>query len=144
MAAERWCVVTGGRGFAARHLVEMLIRYDMFSVRIADLAPTIDLHPNEDKGFLGQALRSARAVYVSMDLRNKANVVKGMVNHFTCLIKCLAQTFFFFEKQHLKELRLSSTWLRRILRLTITSYIIRLMWKVLSAGCDGFLFFDVV
>ncbi|GMP63603.1 hypothetical protein CsSME_00025229 [Camellia sinensis var. sinensis] len=26
---ERWCVVTGGRGFAARHLVEMLIRYDM-------------------------------------------------------------------------------------------------------------------
>ncbi|GMY09532.1 3beta-hydroxysteroid-dehydrogenase/ decarboxylase-like [Fagus crenata] len=77
MAAERWCVVTGGRGFAARHLVEMLIRYDMFSVRIADLAPTIDLHPNEDKGFLGQALRSARAVYVSMDLRNKANVVKA-------------------------------------------------------------------
>ncbi|KAG2711439.1 hypothetical protein I3760_04G077100 [Carya illinoinensis] len=61
---ERWCVVTGGRGFAARHLVEKLIAYDMFSVRIADLGPTIDLEPTEEKGPLGEALRSGRAVYV--------------------------------------------------------------------------------
>ena len=38
---ERWCVVIGGRGFAARHLVEKLISYNMFLVRIADMGPTI-------------------------------------------------------------------------------------------------------
>ncbi|XP_035550663.1 3beta-hydroxysteroid-dehydrogenase/decarboxylase isoform X2 [Juglans regia] len=74
---ERWCVVTGGRGFAARHLVEKLIAYEMFSVRIADLGPTIELEPTEEKGPLGEALRSGRAVYVHTDLRNKAHVVKA-------------------------------------------------------------------
>ncbi|CAL5356441.1 unnamed protein product [Camellia sinensis] len=73
---ERWCVVTGGRGFAARHLVEMLIRYDMFSVRIADLGPSIELDPSEDIGTLGQALRSGRAQYVSADLRDKSQVLQ--------------------------------------------------------------------
>lgn len=74
---KKWCVVTGGRGFAARHLVEMLIARDTFSVRIADLGATIDLEPSEEDGPLGQALRSGRAVYVPTDLRNKAQVVKG-------------------------------------------------------------------
>jgi nucleoside-diphosphate-sugar epimerase len=80
---ERWCVVTGGRGFAARHLVEMLLTHDMFSVRIADLGPTIDLEPVEEKGTLGQALRSGRALYVPTDLRNKGQVVKGLNYHST-------------------------------------------------------------
>ncbi|XP_015884388.1 3beta-hydroxysteroid-dehydrogenase/decarboxylase [Ziziphus jujuba] len=74
---EKWCVVTGGRGFAARHLVEMLIKYDMFSVRIADLGPTIDLEPAEEDGVLGKALRSGRAQYVSADLRQKDQVLKA-------------------------------------------------------------------
>ena len=74
---ERWCVVIGGRGFAARHLVEKLISYNMFLVRIADMGPTISLDPHEENGTLGQALRSAQAVYVSMDLRNKDQVLKG-------------------------------------------------------------------
>lgn len=74
---EKWCVVTGGRGFAARHLVEMLIRYEIYHVRIADLGPSIKLEPAEEKGILGQALQSGRAVYVSMDLRNKSRVLKG-------------------------------------------------------------------
>ncbi|XP_030935969.1 probable disease resistance protein At5g66900 [Quercus lobata] len=65
---ERWCVVIGGRGFAARHLVEKLISYNMFLVRIADMGPTINLDPHEENGTLSQALRSAQAVYVSMDL----------------------------------------------------------------------------
>nr|XP_017253255.1 PREDICTED: 3beta-hydroxysteroid-dehydrogenase/decarboxylase [Daucus carota subsp. sativus] len=73
----RWCVVTGGRGFAARHLVEMLIRFDMFSVRIADLAPSILLDPSEQTGALGQALQSGRASYVSADLRDKSQVFKA-------------------------------------------------------------------
>ncbi|XP_077250316.1 3beta-hydroxysteroid-dehydrogenase/decarboxylase-like [Tasmannia lanceolata] len=74
---ERWCVVTGGRGFAARHLVEMLIRSGKWSVRIADLGPTIKLDPNEEDSDLGHALRSGRALYVSADLRNKAQVVQA-------------------------------------------------------------------
>lgn len=75
---ERWCVVTGGRGFAARHLVEMLIRYEMFHVRIADLCPDIKLEPDEEEGTVGKALRSGRAHYVSMDLRDKSQVLKGL------------------------------------------------------------------
>ncbi|GAB2269498.1 3beta-hydroxysteroid-dehydrogenase/ decarboxylase isoform 2 [Dionaea muscipula] len=74
---ERWCVVTGGRGFAARHLVDMLIQYEMFSVRVADLAPTLKLEPNEEEGVLGKALCSGCAQYVSADLRNKTQVVKA-------------------------------------------------------------------
>lgn len=74
---ERWCVVTGGRGFAARHLVEMLIRYGMFSVRVADLGPSIKLDPAEETGTLGEALRSGRAGYVSADLCDKSQVLKG-------------------------------------------------------------------
>lgn len=73
----RWCVVTGGRGFAARHLVDMLIKYEMFSVRIADLDPSIKLEPNEEKGSLAQALQSGRAQYVTTDLRDKAQVLKA-------------------------------------------------------------------
>lgn len=74
---ERWCVVTGGRGFAARHLVDMLIRYEIYSVRIADLGPEIKLETHEEKGNLGQALRLGRAQYVSMDLRDKSQVNKA-------------------------------------------------------------------
>ncbi|CAA3006607.1 3beta-hydroxysteroid-dehydrogenase decarboxylase [Olea europaea subsp. europaea] len=74
---ERWCMVTGGRGFAARHLVVMLIKYEMFKVRIADLGPNIILDPEEEKGVLGEALRSGRAQYVSTDLRNKSQVLKA-------------------------------------------------------------------
>lgn len=78
MGEEKWCVVTGGRGFAARHLVEMLIRYEIYHVRIADLGTTIKLDPSEEKGTLGKALQSGRALYVSMDLLNKSQVLKGL------------------------------------------------------------------
>ncbi|KAF5748373.1 hypothetical protein HS088_TW04G00326 [Tripterygium wilfordii] len=74
---ERWCVVTGGRGFAARHLVEMLIKYGTYSVRIADLGPSIVLDPAEENGVVGEALQSGRAQYVSVDLRHKAQVLKA-------------------------------------------------------------------
>ncbi|EEF46165.1 3beta-hydroxysteroid-dehydrogenase/decarboxylase [Ricinus communis] len=75
---ERWCVVTGGRGFAARHLVEMVIKLEMFSVRIADLESCIQLAPEEESGTLGNAFKSGRAIYVSMDLRDKAQVLKAI------------------------------------------------------------------
>ncbi|KAJ4832326.1 3beta-hydroxysteroid-dehydrogenase/decarboxylase isoform 1 [Turnera subulata] len=75
---ERWCVVTGGRGFAARHLVEMLIQNNTFRVRVSDLAPAIQLSPEEENGTLGQALKSGRASYASADLRNKAQVLKAI------------------------------------------------------------------
>lgn len=74
---EKWCVVTGGRGFAARHLVEMLISSKMFSVRIVDLGSSIELEASEEKGILGEALRSGRAQYVSADLRDKAQLLKA-------------------------------------------------------------------
>ncbi|KAJ4763000.1 Reticulon-like protein [Rhynchospora pubera] len=73
----RWCVVTGGRGFAARHLVEQLLRSGSWSVRIADLGPTITLDPYEEEGLLGEAMRTGRAVYCSADLRNKDQVIKA-------------------------------------------------------------------
>ncbi|XP_072980235.1 3beta-hydroxysteroid-dehydrogenase/decarboxylase [Typha angustifolia] len=75
---ERWCVVTGGRGFAARHLVEMLLRSQEWWVRVADLSPSIVLEPHEEDGVLGAGIRSGRAAYVSADLRNKAQVVKAL------------------------------------------------------------------
>ncbi|KAK7352607.1 hypothetical protein VNO80_18031 [Phaseolus coccineus] len=77
-AQDKWCVVTGGRGFAARHLVEMLIRHNEYCVRIADLEDNIVLEPAEQLGLLGQALHSGRAQYVSLDLRNKAQVLKAL------------------------------------------------------------------
>ncbi|BFG18035.1 hypothetical protein CerSpe_043090 [Prunus speciosa] len=74
---EKWCVVTGGRGFAARHLVQMLIRYDVFRVRIADLGSTVDLEPYEENGILAEALSSGRAQYVAIDLRSKSQVLQA-------------------------------------------------------------------
>ncbi|PIN12525.1 C-3 sterol dehydrogenase/3-beta-hydroxysteroid dehydrogenase [Handroanthus impetiginosus] len=74
---ERWCVVTGGRGFAARHLVATLIKYGMFSVRVADLGHTIKLDPDEENGVLGEAFKSGRAQYMSADLRDKSQVLKA-------------------------------------------------------------------
>ncbi|XP_020696244.1 3beta-hydroxysteroid-dehydrogenase/decarboxylase isoform X1 [Dendrobium catenatum] len=76
-AGERWCAVTGGRGFAARHLVEMLLRSQEWCVRIADLGPSINLEPHEETGVLGDALKSGRAAYVSADLRLKPQVFKA-------------------------------------------------------------------
>lgn len=93
---ERWCVVTGGRGFAARHLVEMVIKYKMFSVRVADLGSKIELDQSEENGTLGEALRSGRAQYVSVDLRDKAQVLKGCnfsVFVSICLILLLLFTY---------------------------------------------------
>ena len=76
----RWCVVTGGRGFAARHLVEMLLRSAEWHVRIVDLPPSIKLESSEEEGeggVLGIALRSGGALYVPADLRDKSQVVQG-------------------------------------------------------------------
>ncbi|PWA56363.1 3beta-hydroxysteroid-dehydrogenase/decarboxylase isoform 2 [Artemisia annua] len=56
-------VVTGGRGFAARHLVEMLIRYEIYSVQIADSGPEIKLEPHEEKGSLGTNGAFGKAIY---------------------------------------------------------------------------------
>ncbi|CAM0873303.1 unnamed protein product [Alopecurus aequalis] len=73
----RWCVVTGGRGFAARHLVLMLLRSGEWRVRVADLPHAIALDREEEEGILGAALREGQAVYASADLRDKAQVAKA-------------------------------------------------------------------
>ncbi|KAM0853084.1 hypothetical protein ACQ4PT_051326 [Festuca glaucescens] len=73
----RWCVVTGGRGFAARHLVLMLLRSGEWRVRVADLPHAISLDRDEEEGILGAALREGQAVYASADLRDKAQIAKA-------------------------------------------------------------------
>lgn len=70
-------MVTGGRGFAARHLVTMLLRSGEWRVRVADLAPAITLDRDEEEGYLGAALREGQAAYASADLRDKAQVARG-------------------------------------------------------------------
>ena len=132
---QRWCVVTGGRGFAARHLVNMLISSETVSVRVADLGPAIDLEPSEETGILGEALRDGRAEYVSIDLRNKAEVLKGPPRVRTLksqriLISELVFICGFSLVQHSKGLRLCFTWRLRIPPLTITSCIVRLTLMV--------------
>ncbi|KAF3772068.1 3beta-hydroxysteroid-dehydrogenase/decarboxylase isoform 1 [Nymphaea thermarum] len=76
---RRVCVVTGGRGFVARHVVSMLLKQQTpgWVVRIADLRPTIVLEPGEESGVLGDALRSGRALYLSIDILDKAQVVRA-------------------------------------------------------------------
>ncbi|KAI4377505.1 hypothetical protein MLD38_015117 [Melastoma candidum] len=74
---ERWCVVTGGRGFVARHLVKMLIEDGTYSVIVADLGSMIELELYEENGVLGGALQSGRARYVSVDLRDKPRVLEA-------------------------------------------------------------------
>ncbi|KAM3285516.1 3beta-hydroxysteroid-dehydrogenase/decarboxylase isoform 2 [Capsicum baccatum] len=97
MDEEKWCVVTGGRGFAARHLVLMLIRYEICHVRIADLGPTIKLEPHEEEGTLGQALKSGRAAYVSMDLTNKSQVLEGLLLNLYLFLTPKNQNFMILE-----------------------------------------------
>ena len=86
---NRWCVVTGGRGFAARHLVLMLLRQNVYSVRIADLGPTVDLEPSESGGVLADALFCGRAEYISIDLRRKDQVLQGQYNNLVAQFEAL-------------------------------------------------------
>lgn len=58
--------------------MEMLIRYEMFCVKVADLHPSISLEPYEEEGTLGKALKSGHARYVSVDLRDKAQVLTAI------------------------------------------------------------------
>ncbi|KAL6629500.1 hypothetical protein ACP70R_029265 [Stipagrostis hirtigluma subsp. patula] len=68
--AARWCVVTGGRGFMARHLVAALLRSGEWHVRVTDLAATVVLGADETEAVLGDALRDGRAVYATTDVCN--------------------------------------------------------------------------
>nr|CAB3500553.1 unnamed protein product [Digitaria exilis] len=76
-AEPRWCAVTGGRGFLARHLVAALLRSGEWRVRVADLAPGIVLGPDETEQLLGDALRDGRAIYAPADVCNLEQLTKG-------------------------------------------------------------------
>lgn len=73
----RWCAVTGGRGFMARHLVAALLRSGEWCVRVTDLAPAVVLGRGEQEELLGSSLRNGRAVYASADVCNPDQLVKG-------------------------------------------------------------------
>eukprot|EP00250_Pteridium_aquilinum_P017404 c23614_g1_i1 orf=215-1936(+) len=78
MEDGRVCVVTGGRGFAARHLVLQLLACGRWSVvRILDLAAHISLDAHEQSGLLAQSLASRKAHYVSVDLRDQSQVLQA-------------------------------------------------------------------
>ncbi|KAG0550779.1 hypothetical protein BDA96_01G366900 [Sorghum bicolor] len=72
----RWCAVTGGRGFMARHLVAALLRSGEWRVRVTDLTPTLVLGPGETEEIFGNALRDGRAVYASADVCNLEQLIK--------------------------------------------------------------------
>lgn len=74
---ERWCAVTGGRGFMARHLVAALLRSGEWHVRVTDLAPDVVLGPGDTEGVLDDALRDGRAVYAQADVCNLDQLIKG-------------------------------------------------------------------
>ncbi|XP_047092917.1 3beta-hydroxysteroid-dehydrogenase/decarboxylase-like [Lolium rigidum] len=78
MASLRWCAVTGGRGFMARHLVVVLLRSGGWRVRIIDLGPEAILEPAEKDGLLGAALRDGRAVYVSADICELSELTEAL------------------------------------------------------------------
>lgn len=73
---SKWCAVTGGRGFMARHLVAALLRSGEWCVRITDLAPEATLDNAEKEGLLGAALRDGRAVYASTDVCDLAQLTR--------------------------------------------------------------------
>lgn len=72
------CVVTGGRGFLARCVVQKLLSEGRYVVRIVDLAPSMTLSNEELVGDLGLAVQTGRVQYVSCDIRNKQQVVEAM------------------------------------------------------------------
>jgi len=74
--ATRWCAVTGGRGFMARHLVAALLRSG-WHVRVTDLAPSLVLGPGETEDLLRDALGDGRAVYASVDVCNFEQLTTG-------------------------------------------------------------------
>ncbi|CAM6087033.1 unnamed protein product [Calypogeia fissa] len=71
-------LVTGGRGFAARHMVLQLLEKTEYVVRIMDLAPEINLSEEEKAGALGKAVQDGRVHYVQADLRDPAKVQKAL------------------------------------------------------------------
>ncbi|VAH85921.1 unnamed protein product [Triticum turgidum subsp. durum] len=76
--ARRFCAVTGGRGFMARHLVMALLRSGDWRVLITDLGPEATLSPAENGGLLGAALRDGRAVYASADVCQLPQLTKAL------------------------------------------------------------------
>uniref|UniRef100_J3LPL8 3-beta hydroxysteroid dehydrogenase/isomerase domain-containing protein n=1 Tax=Oryza brachyantha TaxID=4533 RepID=J3LPL8_ORYBR len=73
----RWCAVTGGRGFMARHLVAALLRSGEWRVRVTALAPAVAMDAAEEDGILGAALRDGRAVYAAADVCDIGQLTQG-------------------------------------------------------------------
>jgi nucleoside-diphosphate-sugar epimerase len=94
--SRRLCVVTGGRGFVARHLVTALLRSGDWRVRITDLGPEAALSPAEKDGLLGAALHDGRAAYVSVDVCELAQLTKGTTSYYIySIIRGTRKEYFF-------------------------------------------------
>lgn len=73
------CVVLGGRGFLGRSLVLRLLKLAKWNVRIADSANSLELDPSEHDSLLSDALIAGRASYFHVDVRNKDQIVAGLL-----------------------------------------------------------------
>ncbi|GLJ14648.1 hypothetical protein SUGI_0237000 [Cryptomeria japonica] len=71
-----FCVVTGGRRFLGRSVVRELLQSNRWTVRILDLDCAITLDDEEQSSILGEALKSGRAVYFGVDLRDETELRK--------------------------------------------------------------------
>ncbi|XP_066340309.1 3beta-hydroxysteroid-dehydrogenase/decarboxylase-like [Miscanthus floridulus] len=76
-AVRRRCVVTGGRGFMARHLVAALLRSGEWFVRVTDLTAAIELGRGDTEELLGDALQDGRAVYSSVDVCSLGQLIRA-------------------------------------------------------------------
>ncbi|KAG0571474.1 hypothetical protein KC19_VG014300 [Ceratodon purpureus] len=76
--ASEVCVVTGGRGFLAKTVVQKLLEEGRFVVRIVDLASNMSLTDEELTGELGHGLGTGRVQYMSCDICSKEQLVEAM------------------------------------------------------------------
>ena len=88
MSTLQLCVVIGGGGFVGRRLVNGLLREGDRIVRLADIGPSIKLSEDEDKGLLGESLRSGKLQYVTCDVRKPDSLIEGTVRLLTPEVSC--------------------------------------------------------
>eukprot|EP00245_Coleochaete_scutata_P012197 TRINITY_DN4703_c0_g1_i2.p1 TRINITY_DN4703_c0_g1~~TRINITY_DN4703_c0_g1_i2.p1 ORF type:complete len:564 (-),score=109.67 TRINITY_DN4703_c0_g1_i2:286-1977(-) len=69
-------LVTGGRGFLGRYVVNKLLEKGGVKVKIVDIAPELMLDEQESSGLLGRMLYEKEAEYISADVRSSAQLIR--------------------------------------------------------------------
>ncbi|XP_058102489.1 3beta-hydroxysteroid-dehydrogenase/decarboxylase-like isoform X2 [Magnolia sinica] len=74
----RICTVLGGRSFIGRSLVQLLLKSEQWTVRIAGSAPSLILDRKEQNSILSDAVSIGRASYFQVDVREKSQVCEAI------------------------------------------------------------------